>query len=124
MHSDFSRKPNTTKTIGKTSYETQAIKPFKSLPKEYAALCRWHLPRPIHDAPAYENTVEIVEAFAGFEDAMNADQRNYLDLLADLVGEYEDKTVAKAEPSTTEKRLKFCSIKLDGVARTWDVFLA
>ena len=87
--------------------KTQTIKPFKSLPKEYAALCRCHLPRPIHDAAAYENTVEIVEAFAGFEDAMNADQRDYLDLLADLVGEYEDKTLAKAAPSTAEKRLKY-----------------
>lgn len=30
-----------------------------------------HLPRPIHDATVYEDTLEIVEAFAGFEDAMN-----------------------------------------------------
>ena len=26
-----------------------------------------HLPRPIHDATVYEDTLEIVEAFAGFE---------------------------------------------------------
>ena len=30
-----------------------------------------HLPRPIHDATVYEDTLEIVEAFTGFEDAMN-----------------------------------------------------
>ena len=55
---------------------------FAAAPKDYAALCRLHLPRPIHDQTEYHNTVEIAEVFAGFEEKMNADQTDYFDLLA------------------------------------------
>src|SRR5580704_10959256 len=85
---------------------TQTTRIFKNLPKDYQSLCKMHLPRPIHDKTAFENALEIVEAFAGFEDKMNGDQRDYLDLLADLVGDYEDKS-AKDAPSSTRQRLKY-----------------
>lgn len=39
---------------------------FADLPNEYAALCRFHLPRPIHEKAEYESALEIVAAFAGF----------------------------------------------------------
>ena len=87
--------------------KTQAIKGFKSLPKDYHSLCKMHLPRPIHAAAAYENTLEIIEVFAGFEEAMNEDQRDYLDLLADLAGDYEDKSLKPAPASSAHERLKY-----------------
>ncbi len=70
--------------------KTKARLSFARLPAEYAALCRWHLPRPIHDRAEYENTLEVAEAFAGFEKKMTADQRDYFSLLTALLKDWED----------------------------------
>lgn len=80
---------------------------LKNLPRDYQALCKMHQPRPIHDTAAYENALEVIETFAGFEDKMNEDQRDYLDLLADLIGDYEDKSSKNDQPSSVHERLKF-----------------
>lgn len=85
----------------------QTVKNFKDLPRDYQSLCKMHLPRPIHDQAAYENTLEIIEAFAGFEEAMNKDQGDYLDLLADLAGDYEDKIADKSPKDSAQERLKY-----------------
>ena len=62
---------------------------FKAMSKDYAGLCRVFPPRPIHDDVSYRNTVEIADAFAGFEDRMTRDQNDYFDLLCDLIEQYE-----------------------------------
>jgi len=62
---------------------------FEKMPKDYAGLCGLFLPRPIHDRVGYENTVEIADALAGFEDRMNRDQNDYFDLLCSLISNYE-----------------------------------
>ena len=62
---------------------------FADLPREYAALCRFHLPRPIHDKGEYEAVLEIAGAFAGFEDKMTADQADYFELLTTLLEAWE-----------------------------------
>lgn len=61
---------------------------FDKIPKTYAGLIAWHVPRPLHDKTDYENAVEIVDQLAGHD--LNADQEDYLDLLSDLVAAYED----------------------------------
>ena len=58
---------------------------FADMPKDYEALCRFHLPRPIRDKADYDNTVEAAEIFAGFEDEMSRDQDDYFDLLCSLI---------------------------------------
>jgi HTH-type transcriptional regulator / antitoxin HigA len=58
------------------------------VPKTYDALCRVHLPRPIHDKIDLQNATEIVDFLSGHK--LNGDQEDYLDLLSDLVAEYED----------------------------------
>lgn len=63
------------------------------MPKDYAALCGIFLPRPIRDKVAYDNTVEIADMFAGFEDRMTSDQNDYFDLLCDLIEKREKETV-------------------------------
>jgi antitoxin component HigA of HigAB toxin-antitoxin module len=63
--------------------------PFAKLPRDYVALCRLHLPRPIHDQADYDNTAEIAAYFAGFEAKMNADQHDYFELLATLMEVWE-----------------------------------
>ena len=62
---------------------------FANMPADYAALCGIFLPRPIHDKVDFENAVEIADVFAGFEDAMSADQTDYFDLLCTLIEAYE-----------------------------------
>ncbi len=66
---------------------------FADLPLDYAALCRLHLPRPIRDKIEYKNILEIAEAFAGYEDAMSADQNDYFDLICSLIETWEKATV-------------------------------
>ncbi len=62
---------------------------FESLPKTYARLIHFHMPRPIHDDVAYSNTVEIVDALALAEPSLNQDQRDYLELLTQLIEAYD-----------------------------------
>jgi antitoxin component HigA of HigAB toxin-antitoxin module len=83
--------------------KTKQANLFQSMPVEYALLCRVFLPRPIHDDVAYQNTVEVADIFAGFEDEMTADQNDYFDLLCELIAKYE---AAKVTP------LKLCGTAL------------
>jgi HTH-type transcriptional regulator / antitoxin HigA len=59
----------------------------KKLPTRYAELVALHMPRPIHDQVAYDNTVEMIDTLAGHK--LNADQDDYLELLSQLVETYE-----------------------------------
>jgi antitoxin component HigA of HigAB toxin-antitoxin module len=69
---------------------------FQSMPKDYDSLCHVLPPRPIHDDVGYRNTLEVADAFAGFEDRMTTDQNDYFDLLCELIAKYE---AASAKPS-------------------------
>ena len=62
---------------------------FASLPKDYAGLCRLHLPRPLHDRVDLDNTTEIADAMAGFDEQFTPDQEDYFDLLCRLIEDYE-----------------------------------
>jgi HTH-type transcriptional regulator/antitoxin HigA len=62
---------------------------FANLPRDYEALCRFHLPRPIRDKAEYKNTLEIAEMFAGFEGDMSPEQTDYFDLLSTLLEVWE-----------------------------------
>ena len=66
---------------------------FADMPKDYEALCRLHLPRPIRDKADYDNTVEFADPFAGFEDSMTADQEDYFDLLCTLIEAWDKEHV-------------------------------
>ncbi len=63
-------------------------KKFGDVPATYDALCRVHLPRPIHDKIDLQNATEIVDFLAGHK--LNEDQADYLERMADLVAEYEE----------------------------------
>jgi antitoxin component HigA of HigAB toxin-antitoxin module len=69
--------------------KTKSKPAFARLPRDYEALCRLHLPRPIHDRAEYEDTLEMAEAFAGFEERMTEDQNDYFDLLCGLLEDWE-----------------------------------
>lgn len=78
---------------------------FKSMPKDYQRLCSMHLPRPIHDKIAYHNTLEIIEAMAGFEEVFSTDQNDYFSLLSDLILDYEQEIQPKTKPLIITERL-------------------
>ena len=61
---------------------------FSRFPKTYEGLCRLLLPRPIHDRVELENATEMVDLMAGHK--LNAEQEDYLDLLSDLIADYEE----------------------------------
>jgi antitoxin component HigA of HigAB toxin-antitoxin module len=69
---------------------------FDLMVRDYPSLCRMFLPRPIHDEVGYENTVEIADIFAGFEDQMTNDQKDYFGLLCDLIENYDQEKATKA----------------------------
>jgi hypothetical protein len=74
---------------------------FADFPKEYRELCDLHLPRPIHDKVGYDNSLEIAEAMAGFEDQFTRDQADYFELVTDLILTYEEeleKSLSEKEP--------------------------
>jgi len=66
---------------------------FQDLPKDYAALCRLFLPRPIHDAVDYANVVEVTDAMVLWHEDFTRDQADYFDLLCSLIEEYDSKNV-------------------------------
>ena len=66
---------------------------FADMPRDYAALCRIHLPRPIHDKAEYHNTLEMADIFAGFEESMTAEQSDYFYLLSTLLVAWEKANV-------------------------------
>jgi antitoxin component HigA of HigAB toxin-antitoxin module len=76
---------------------------FANFPKDYLRLCDLCLPRPIHDKVGYENALEIVEPMVGFEHQFTRDQRDYFELLTDLILAYEE----EHEKSYPEKELSF-----------------
>lgn len=62
---------------------------FQDLPKDYAALCRVFLPRPIHDVAEYDNTTEVADTLVLWHDEFTSDQRDYFDLLCSLIEDYD-----------------------------------
>jgi HTH-type transcriptional regulator/antitoxin HigA len=75
------------------------------LPARYADLIALHIPRPIHDRAAYDNTVEIIDALAGHK--LNADQEDYLELLSQLVETYESEQSGPPSKLSGPEALKF-----------------
>lgn len=64
-----------------------------SLPSTFAALNTLHPLRPIRDAVDYDNAVEVLDRLAVL-DHRTADQEDYLETLATLVGKYDEETYA------------------------------
>lgn len=81
-------------------------KTFKSLPRDYSALCRnvW-LPRPIRDKAEYQAALDALAPLWGHEKNMSRDQADWFVLVADLVAEWEDAHTKKSPPLPLAKRL-------------------
>ncbi|HEY3855402.1 MAG TPA: helix-turn-helix domain-containing protein [Verrucomicrobiae bacterium] len=70
---------------------THKPRPFASyadIPKTYRELCHLYLPRPIHDDDEDAEATVMMNALAVFT-RLNAEQRDYLDVLTDFVDEFD-----------------------------------
>src|ERR1700730_17238395 len=74
------------------------------IPDTYEKLCLARLPRPIHYPVDYDNTMEIIDALTGLD--LNADQEDYLQILASQIEEYEGVLVPAAAKSSGLQMLR------------------
>ena len=79
---------------------------FSRLPTTFEGLVKFHPPRPIHDGTGYDNTAEIVDVLAVAGPRLNADQADYLELLATLIERYDAEHVEKLPASSGLDLLK------------------
>lgn len=75
------------------THDRTSLPRFSAMPKTYAALCRLHMPRTIHDGVELEAATEIIDLMAGHK--LTRDQEDYLTTLADLVAVYEGNHIAQ-----------------------------
>lgn len=68
---------------------TRNVIQFPNLPKDYEGLCRWLMPRPIHDRVDYGNVAEVTDAMALWQDEFTPDQKDYFELLCGLIEEFD-----------------------------------
>jgi HTH-type transcriptional regulator/antitoxin HigA len=68
---------------------------FEDLPKNYTALCRLWLPRPIHDDVDYAKVAEVTDAMAARHEEFSGDQADYFDLLCLLLEDFDAKLFKK-----------------------------
>jgi antitoxin component HigA of HigAB toxin-antitoxin module len=80
---------------------------FRDLPKDFTSLCKYHLPRPIHDVVELENTREAAATFAGQEEEMTDDQNDYFETLCTLIEDYETRQVSPFKKSSGLEMLQY-----------------
>ena len=77
----------------------------RAKPHSYQELVRVYLPRKIHDHLGYQQAVEVVDWLAGHD--LNPDQEYFLDLVSDLVVEYESQQGAHDGLASPVELLQF-----------------
>lgn len=76
------------------------------MPDDYPTLCRsvW-LPRPIRDKTDHSAALAAIEPLWGHEQAMNRDQADWFEMVADLIADYEASIEKKTKRLPVAKRL-------------------
>lgn len=79
---------------------------FQTMPDDYGTLCRsvW-LPRPIRDKADHTAALAAIEPLWGHEKAMNQDQADWFEMVANLIADYEAGTEKKSKSLPVTKRL-------------------
>jgi HTH-type transcriptional regulator/antitoxin HigA len=70
------------------TYKTRRFANYADIPKTYRELCQLYLPRPIHDDAEDGEATAMMNALAVFT-RLNAEQRDYLDVLTELVDDFD-----------------------------------
>lgn len=72
-----------------TSRARPAPPRFEALPKDYTSLCLLLLPRPIHNRSQAAEVEALIEVLAVDERRLSADQRDYLEMLSDVLDTWD-----------------------------------
>jgi HTH-type transcriptional regulator/antitoxin HigA len=70
------------------THQTRRFASNADVPKTYRELCQLYLPRPIHNDAEDEEATAMMNALAVCN-RLNAEQRDYLDVLTEFVDEYD-----------------------------------
>ncbi len=89
-----------------TSLKAEMEAAFRRLPTTYEDLCRVYLPRKIHDKSECQRATAVIDALS-IREGLNKDQLDYLELVGDLVNEYEKNHVAQPEYSSPVEVLRY-----------------
>lgn len=93
----------------KTTPRTRFTPPgFENLPKDYTSLCLLLLPRPIHTRAQAADVEAMIDVLAVDERRLSADQRDYLEMLCDVLETWDQSqspATASLEPSALLKLL-------------------
>ena len=87
------------------THKTRRFASYADIPKTYRELCRLYLPRPIHDDAEDAEATAIMNALAVFT-RLNAEQRDYLDVLTEFVDEFDKSKNVKWPKITAVDMLK------------------
>ncbi len=75
------------KTTSRTHFNPP---PFAELPKDYPGLCQLLLPRPIHSRTQAAEVEAMIDALAVDERRLSSDQRDYLEMLNDVLMAWDE----------------------------------
>ena len=90
----------------RTSLRAEVEAAFKDLPETYEALCNVYLPRKIHDKTECRRATAVIDVLSIRED-LNEDQLDYLELIGDLVNDYEETSVPQPENAPPTDILRY-----------------
>ncbi len=91
------------KTTSRASFNPPA---FAQMPKEYLRLCQLLLPRPIHSRAQAVDVEAMIDALAVDERRLSADQRDYLEMLNEVLTVWDETHAPAATDITPAALLK------------------
>ncbi|MDZ4287147.1 MAG: helix-turn-helix domain-containing protein [Prosthecobacter sp.] len=84
-----------------SSSGTSAPLGYKDLPRDYSGLCKLLLPRPIHNRRQANRVGQLVDILAVHETRLSANQKDYLEILAELLESWDTAQAPDLAESTT-----------------------
>lgn len=73
-----------------TSRTSSTPPPFAQMPRDYLRLCQLLLPRPIHSRAQAAEVEAMIDALAVDERRLSADQRDYLEMLNEVLSVWDE----------------------------------
>jgi HTH-type transcriptional regulator/antitoxin HigA len=89
-----------------TSLKAEMETAFRKPPATYEELCRVYLPRKIRDKAECQKATVVIDALSTWK-GLNKDQLDYLELVGDLINEFEKDHVPQPENASPVEVLRY-----------------